>query len=425
AEEEEEGEEAEPSEEDEEEQPRYSVSSVGPGGARIVASSEQGLWIIEADGREPYLFLPEDEDDERAPRHRVIEWSPDGASFYLTYASRRQWERGLFRYDIESRRMTELVKDGRLYSSFGLSEDGSTFVFSAAPGNHPYDLYTADAAFRRIRRLTTLNPDLERKRLSRTELLAYLDVDGDSLYGVVYYPTDYQAGTAYPTVFIVYEEFFDDRFNGTANVLTNHGYLVVNPSVDLETGYPGEAWVKGVTAAANELIEMGLADPDRLGVHGTSYGGYATNLLITQTDRFQAAINISGKVDMVSFYTDSPRLGVRNIHAPEKSQDRIGATLWEQPQKYIAHSAIMYADRIDTPLLLITGEQDHNVPARTTMEMFYALRRLGKTVEWVNYIDGGHGMPTMSVEMVKDYYQRIIDWYDEYLTATDEEDAER
>ncbi|NIN72230.1 MAG: prolyl oligopeptidase family serine peptidase [Gemmatimonadetes bacterium] len=421
--EEKETEEAEPGEEDEKET-RYSVSSVGPGGERVVASSDKGLWIIEADGEEPYLFLPEDEDDDHAPRYRVIEWSPDGEFFYLTYASRREWERGLFRYDIDDRRMAELVRDNRLYSNFELSEDGSTFVFSAAPGNRPNDLYTADAGFRRVRRLTTLNPDLERKQLSRTELLPYLDVDGDSLYAVIYYPTDYQRGTAYPTVFIVYEQFFDDRFNSTANVLTNQGYLVVNPSVDLEIGYPGEAWVKGVTAAANKLIEMGLADPGRLGVHGTSYGGYATNLLITQTDRFKAAINISGKVDMISFYTDSPRLGVRNIHAPEKSQDRIGATLWEQPQKYIAHSAIMYADRIDTPLLLITGKQDHNVPARTTMEMFYALRRLGKTVEWVNYIDGGHGMPTMSVEMVEDYYQRIIDWYDKYLKATDEEDSE-
>jgi dipeptidyl aminopeptidase/acylaminoacyl peptidase len=125
-------------------------------------------------------------------------------------------------------------------------------------------------------------------------------------------------------------------------------------------------------------------------VQGTSYGGYATNLLITQTNRFKAAINISGKVNMVSFYTDSPRLGVRNIHAPEKSQDRIGATLWQQPQKYIQHSAIMFADRIKTPLLLMSGEQDHNVPARQLMEMYYALRRLNKEVEWVSYTNGGH-----------------------------------
>jgi dipeptidyl aminopeptidase/acylaminoacyl peptidase len=175
--------------------------------------------------------------------------------------------------------------------------------------------------------------------------------------------------------------------------------------------------VKGVTAAANKLIEMGVADPDRLGVQGTSYGGYATNLLITQTDRFKAAINISGKVDMISFYTDSPRLGVRNIHAPEKSQDRLGATLWQAPQKYIEQSAIFAADRIKTPLLIMTGHEDPNVPERTSMEMFYALRRLGKDVEWVSYTYGGHGMPTTTADLVKDYHTRILAWYDKYLKA--------
>ena len=165
----------------------------------------------------------------------------------------------------------------------------------------------------------------------------------------------------------------------------------------------------------NKVIDMGVADPERLGIQGTSYGGYATNLLITQTNRFKAAVNVSGKVDMISFYTDSPRLGVRNIHAPEKSQDRLGATLWQQPQKYLQHSAILYADRIKTPLLLINGEQDHNVPARQGMEMYYALRRLNKEVAWVLYPNGGHGMPTSTVDEVRDYSQRILDWYATYL----------
>jgi dipeptidyl aminopeptidase/acylaminoacyl peptidase len=162
-------------------------------------------------------------------------------------------------------------------------------------------------------------------------------------------------------------------------LLANHGYAVFHPSVNLVVGRPGESWVKGVTTAANRLIDMGVADPDRLGVHGTSYGGYATVLLLTETDRFKAAINISGKVNMVSFYTDSPRLGVRNTHAPEKSQDRIGGTLWEYPERYLEHSAIMRADRIKTPLLNITGDQDPNVPASQSREIYYALRRLGKT----------------------------------------------
>ncbi|HEV8234045.1 MAG TPA: prolyl oligopeptidase family serine peptidase, partial [Gemmatimonadaceae bacterium] len=167
--------------------------------------------------------------------------------------------------------------------------------------------------------------------------------------------------------------------------------------------------------AANKLIETGVADSARLGVHGTSYGGYATNLLITQTNRFKAAINISGKVDVISFYTDSPRLGVRNVHAAEKSQDRLGATLWQQPQKYVQQSAIMFADRIQTPLMLITGAQDSNVPAENTREMYYALRRLGKDVVWVNYMNGGHGGGNATADDVLDMQRRMLAWYDAKL----------
>ena len=252
------------------------------------------------------------------------------------------------------------------------------------------------------------------KALPKSELVSYRDADGKVLYGVLRYPVNYEKGKRYPTVFEIYETFFDNGFNGRAAFLANHGYAVFHPSVNLVVGRPGEAWVKGVTAAANRLIDMGVADPDRLGVHGTSYGGYATVLLLTQTDRFKAAVNISGKVDMVSFYTDSPRLGVRNTHAPEKSQDRIGGTLWEYPERYLEHSAVLRADRITTPLLCITGDQDPNVPASQSREIYYALRRLGKEVEWVRYVNGAHRPPNSVAESI-DFEQRILAWYDKYL----------
>jgi dipeptidyl aminopeptidase/acylaminoacyl peptidase len=309
------------------------------------------------------------------------------------------------------------VKDARIYSNFRLSKDGSVALMSVSDGNRPSDIYVGDAGLRGLRRLTDANPWLRDRTLGGTELLSYLDADGHRKFGVIYYPAGYVRGQRYPTVFNVYEDFFDDSFDATGNVLAGAGYVVVKPSVDFDIGYPGEAWVKGVTSAANKLIEMGIADSAKLGVHGTSYGGYATNLLITQTNRFKAAINVSGKVDIISFYTDSPRLGVRNIHAAEKSQDRLGATLWQQPQKYVAHSAIMFADRITTPLLLMTGNEDSNVPANNTREMFYALRRLGKTVEWVNYMNSGHGTPGTTVEDFTDFHRRMLAWYDKYLKS--------
>jgi dipeptidyl aminopeptidase/acylaminoacyl peptidase len=394
---------------------KFSIASLSPKGNWLVVSNKEGRWLMNAATGEKEIILKVSEEDKEFPNYNIISWSPAADYIYFDYSSKTKWERGVVRYNVKDKKMEDLVKNSRLYNNFRLSKDGEVFVYNSAEGNRTNDIYVTDAEFKNPRHLTDANPQLKSKSLSKTELINYLDADGKKLYGVLYYPIDYEAGKKYPTVFNIYEDFFDDNFNGTINILTSNGYAVMQPSVSLETGFPGEAWVKAVTSAANKLIEMGIADPERLGVQGTSYGGYATNLLITQTNRFKAAINISGKVNMVSFYTGSPRLGVRNIHAPEKSQDRIGATLWQQPQKYIQHSAIMFADRIKTPLLLMSGEQDHNVPATQAMEMYFALRRLDREVEWVSYINGGHGMPTNNIEEIKDYHKRIIDWYDSHL----------
>ncbi len=125
-------------------------------------------------------------------------------------------------------------------------------------------MLTADASFKGERRLTNLNPQLAEKGLAKTELVPYLDADGKKLFGVLYYPSNYEKGKKYPTVFNLYEQFFDDTFNGTVNILAANGYAVMQPSVELEQGFPGEAWAKGVTAAANKLIEMGIANPEKL-----------------------------------------------------------------------------------------------------------------------------------------------------------------
>jgi dipeptidyl aminopeptidase/acylaminoacyl peptidase len=405
---------------------RFTPVRLSYDGSVAIATNSEGYWFIDVASGEREKFLdaptPREEDDQagndESPRWSVLAWSRDGNSIYLGEASRTEWQNTLHRYDRRTKQRAELLRGPDQLTGLRLSADGNLAVFTRMPINRPAEVWVADGQLGNARQLTNTNPQLAQRAIGEARLIDYLDADGRKLRGVLYLPTDYKQGTRVPTVFLVYEEFFDARFNSTVALLNANGYAVMQPSVRLERGYPGEAWLKGVTAAANKLIDLGIADPDKLGVHGTSYGGYATNLLITQTDRFKAAINISGKVDMISFYTDSPRLGTRNTHAPEKSQDRIGGTLWEQPEKYIAHSAVMYADRIDTPLLLLTGQQDHNVPERTTSEMFYALRRLGKRVEWVSYINGGHGMPTSTEAEVVDYHQRILGWYDRYLKGS-------
>ncbi len=397
-----------------EEDESFSPTSFSRDGSKLLMTSRKGWYVVNVADGVRSLIVPLSEDEEKNPRLSAIDWAPDGASIYATWSARDRWERGIVRVDVASKTMTPVVRDGRLYGNVRLTRDGNSFVYTMTDGDRPSDLFVADARFTSTKRLSDVNPWMAAKQVPRSELVAYRDVDGKPLYGVLRYPVGYEKGRTYPTIFEIYETFFDNGFNSRAAFLANHGYAVFHPSVNLVVGRPGEAWVKGVTSAANRLIDMGVADPDRLGVHGTSYGGYATALIITQTDRFKAAINISGKVDMVSFYTDSPRLGVRNTHAPEKSQDRIGGTLWEYPERYLEHSAVLRADRIKTPLLNITGEQDPNVPASQSREMYYALRRLGKEVEWVRYVNGGHRPPNSNAESL-DFEQRILAWYDKYL----------
>ncbi len=422
--------EGEKGEKKEEKKQRFSILRFSPDGkkllctsSRLVPEEEQPyrqttpprqFWLIDVKTGDRQMIHESTGDPENRPTLQVVDWSPDGHFVYFSYSAPDKYDRGLVKFDLKNQEFTDLLRSDHLYRRWRMSEDGKVFVFSDSNGDYPAEWYSTDAEFTRIKKLTDLNPQLKEKALSHTELISYRDTDGKKLYGVLFYPANYEKGEKYPLVTEVYERYFDNGFNSTLNILTSAGYAVLHPSVNFNRGFPGEAWAKGALSAINKVIEMGIADPDRLGIQGTSYGGYATVLLITQTDRFKAAINNSGKVNMVSFYTQSPRLGIRNIHAPEKSQDRIGGTMWEYPERYLAHSAILNADRISTPLLCITGDQDPNVEALQSQEIYYALRRLGKKVIWLRYHNGAHGGPH-TIEERKDMYQRMIDWYDKYL----------
>ena len=398
----------------------YSVMRWHPDGESLLVGSQRGWHLVDPVSGEIDRVFELEEDEESRPRRSVTDWSPDGRYLYVSTSERDRWERGLARLDLQGGDLQQLVSDPNLYRGWQMSEDGTRIVYTMSDGDHPPDIYVADPALRGSRLVSASNPWLAERKLTRSELVEYLDVDGKRLKGILYYPVDYEPGERYPLVAEIYEEFFDNGFNQNMNLLANEGWFGFRPSVEFEEGFPGEAWLKGVTAGINTLIERGLVDGDRLGVHGTSYGGYATNLLITQTDRFAAAINISGKVNIVSFLGDSPKITTRNYRAAESGQDRIGSTLWEQPQKYIAHSAVMFADRIDTPLLLLSGEGDWNVPATNQREMYYALRRLEKEVVWVHYMNAGHGAGRAgTVSDFGDHWERILAWYTDHFDAVD------
>ncbi|MDE2980284.1 MAG: prolyl oligopeptidase family serine peptidase [Gemmatimonadota bacterium] len=395
---------------------RFSVQRWSPDGDVLLLASQDAWHLLDPASNNLRTLLELEPDEDARPRRQVQGWSDDGSHVYYSYSARDRWQRGLKRLDTATGAVETLVLDSNLYRSWNVSDDGGTIVYTMSDGDRPDEIHAARGDLSASRQLTASNPQLDGVALTRSELIEYLDVDGNTLYGILYYPANYEPGRTYPLVAEIYEQFFDNGFNENMNLITAQGWFGFRPSVRFEEGFPGEAWLKAVPNAINKIIERGLVDPDRVGVYGQSYGGYATNLLITQTDRFAAAANVSGKVNIISFLGDSPKITTRNYAAAEVGQDRIGATLWEQPHKYIEHSAVMFADRIETPLLMLSGEGDWNVPATNQREMYYALRRLGKEVVWVHYTAGGHGAGRASTAAdFADHWQRMFEWFAEHF----------
>ncbi|PKP35221.1 MAG: dipeptidyl aminopeptidase [Bacteroidetes bacterium HGW-Bacteroidetes-17] len=401
---------------------KFTVEQWSPDNKNILVSSKKGYWLINSENSLTKMVYEFPEKKEKNAELNIVSWSPDAKYWFMSYSAKDKWDRGLFKYDIVNMKMEELFKDSNLYSRWKMSKDGSKFFYNFSDGNQPDNFFKHVSDFGSCTQLTDLNPWINTKKLTKSELIKYRDSDGNELNGILYYPVNYDPAKKYPLVCEIYETFFDNGYSMSMNLISNAGFFGFKPSVNLEKGYPGEAWIKGITAGINKLIDQGLIDETKLGVHGTSYGGYATSLLISQTNRFAAAINISGKVNIISFLGDSPRIGTRNYAAAENGQDRIGETLWDAPLKYLATSAVLFADRINTPHLLLTGEGDWNVPAVNSRELYYALRRLGKEVVWVNYYNGGHGAGNASNESdFYDHWDRIINWYNTHFEKSEKE----
>src|SRR5262249_39562937 len=142
----------------------------------------------------------------------------------------------------------------------------------------------------------------------------------------------------------------------------------------------------------DKLVELGIADPDRLGIMGFSYGGYSTLALIVQTTCFKAAVVFAGFGDLIGYYGMMTKEGdARTALAFEGDWGRMGGTPWQFRDRYIENSPIFYLDRVQTPVLIVHGAEDPTVAPFLADEVFVGLRRLGKEVVYAKYQGEGHG----------------------------------
>ncbi|MBI3950512.1 MAG: S9 family peptidase [Acidobacteria bacterium] len=162
--------------------------------------------------------------------------------------------------------------------------------------------------------------------------------------------------------------------------------------------------VKSV-ASVDHVINMGVADADRLGVMGWSYGGFMTSWVITQTKRFKAASVGAGVTNLMSF------TGTADI--PSFIPDYFGAEFWDDPDIYRAHSAMFNVKGVSTPTLIQHGERDERAPISQGYELYNALRRQGVTVKMVVYPRTPHGV--REPKLILDAMRRNIEWFGQYL----------
>ncbi len=287
------------------------------------------------------------------------------------------------------------------------------------------DFHLVDKAWRPTIRLTDINPQQNEFLWSPgVRLLTYANQHGELLEAVLHLPANYAPGKRYPTIVGVYERQGDTLHdywapsgaNGGMDVsrLTRNGYAVLLPDIKPHVRIAGAKAVEDVTAGVNAAVTTGIVDHDRLGVTGTSYGGYETNFIITQTNLFKAAVAANGYTDLLSGYGAVYLDRIPSASLYEVIQPYLGVPWWQSWKAFVDNSPVFQADRIQTPLLLIHGDADSAVSFSQSVELFNTLRRLGhKDVVLIQYQGEGHGLREQID--VLDCMRRELGFFDYFL----------
>jgi dipeptidyl aminopeptidase/acylaminoacyl peptidase len=286
------------------------------------------------------------------------------------------------------------------------------------------NLWTAASDLRNLRQLTNANPQQSEYRWATVELIEWRGADGTPLSGLLYKPADFDSTRDYPLLVNFYERNADNlyayhpplphRSSIRPTWYASRGYVVFVPDVVYRIGYPGQSALDCVVPGVLEVIRRGYVDPARVGVQGHSWGGYQIAFMVTRTNIFRAAAAGALVANMTSAYGGIRwESGLSRMFQYERTQSRIGQSLWEAPVRYLENSPLFWADRIETPMLMMHNDNDGAVPWYQGIEMFSALRRLSKPAWLVNY----NGEPHWPLPYPKrrDWNIRMQQFFDHYL----------
>ena len=342
-------------------------------------------------------------------------WSANGRS--ITFVAIDDRSERVARVAAAGGPVQEIVSGPRVVTSISSAADGGLAALASSATEDP-EVYAIENG--KFRRLTHQNDEWTNGVwFGTTEPFSSTSRDGTEVHGLVVKPASYVAGRKYSTLLRIHggpNGQDEQAFNFERELFAANGYVVVAVNYRGSNGR-GSAYQKAIFAdwgnkevtdllgAMDHVVKIGLADPDRLGIGGWSYGGILTNYAIATDSRFKVAISGAGSSNQISMYGTDMYIQQyeQELGPPWKTQD-----LWLKLSYPFFH-----ADRIHTPTLFVGGEKDFNVPLLGSEQMYQALRSLGVESKLVIYPGQFHGIATPSYK--KDRLERYLDWYSRFL----------
>ena len=366
--------------------------------------------LIPAAGGTARLVMPDVDRNMMSPR-----FSANGAA--LCFLMEDDGSVHLSRVPVAGGKPERLLAGRRVVSDYALGPGDKIAVLSSTP-SEPAEVFALERGT--LRPLSRQNDALMASlRLGATEEISFKSKDGTEIHGFVVKPPDFQDGRKAPAILRIHGgpvSQFQNEFMTDWQVFAARGYAVVAANPRGSSGR-GEAFARAiyadwgnkdaqdVLAAVDYAVAQGIADPARLGVGGWSYGGFLTNYVIVQDQRFKAATSGAGMSNILAGYGTDQYI--------REYENELGEP-WRNTDLWIhLSSPFLHADRIVTPTLFLCGERDFNVPLLNSEQMYQALRSLGRDTQLVIYPGEYHGISTPSY--IRDRLQRYLDWYGKYL----------
>jgi dipeptidyl aminopeptidase/acylaminoacyl peptidase len=388
-----------------------------------ISYSQTDLFVVSPDGGEPQVVT---KDFDRSVES--FRWFPDGRSLCGLVA----WGvySPLMRISRQGGQPETITAREAVVSAFDVSRDGSRLVLLVEDAQSPPDLWLWGQGSNGLVRLTEVNPELKEFEIAAQEVIRWKSRDGREIEGVLTLPVGYRPGVRYPLLVAVHggphgRTLHTFRQYYSFQVWAANGYAVFSPNFRGSSGYDGAFDIanrgdlggedfQDIMTGVDALIARGIADGEKLGIFGGSYGGYMTNWAITQTDRFKAAISMYGIFNLITDFSNS--------YLPSWEPNYLGGYYWDLLDVYIRRSPFAYVKKIKTPVLILHGEADPNTFISNSKEMYTALKTLGKTVEFVRYPREGHGFREPNHRI--DEMQRALAWFARYVKGETPETQE-